>query len=393
MPRKLLRIAVLIETSRGYGRGLLQGIMRYEQEHGPWSIYFEPRGLFDPPPPWLSRWDGDGILARVGTAEMARAVDAAGVPAIDLRFSEFSQHMPAVGSNNDQVVEIAFEHLWEQGFRAVGFCGLAEGMNFWSEYRGDRLEKLARQAGAAFFRFQPPRSRRTSTPWEKDQQKLAAWLEALPRPIGILAFNDERALQLLDAARRVRLRVPDEIGVLGIDNDELLCNLARPALSSVNLGLERVGYTAAAQLERLIRGKPLKQHKTRLAPLGVVARESTNILAHHDKQLTELLRRVRESACDGLSVSKLLSTSELSASTLQRRFKALLGRSPKEEITRVRLEKARQLLVATNLAIGDVALRSGFSEPKHLSTIFRQKLGLSPQAYREQCRAAHRGEG
>src|SRR5262245_14926027 len=101
MPPKLRRIALLIETSREYGRGLLPGIMRYEREHGPWSIYFEPRGLFDSPPQWLSSWDGDGILARVGTAAMARAVAAADVPTIDVRFSEFSEHMPGVGSNND----------------------------------------------------------------------------------------------------------------------------------------------------------------------------------------------------------------------------------------------------------------------------------------------------
>lgn len=393
MPARLLRIALLIETSREYGRGLLRGVMQFEREHGPWSTHFEPRGLFDPPPAWLSRWKGDGILARIATTEMADAVRATRVPTIDLRLSPFSAPLPGVGIDNSLIVDLAFQHLWGQGFRSLAFFGRPRGADFWSDFRADRLARLARETGAECSVFQPPAPRPAAATWEFNQARVTSWLAALPRPLGVMAYNDEHALQVLDAARHGGLRVPDDVGVVGVDNDELFCNLANPPLSSVHLGIERVGYRAAAELRRRILGKKkAAPKKVLLAPLGVIARQSTNILADCDDELSGLIRALRASACDGVKVQELLRACRHSTSTLQRRFKALLGRSPKEEISRLRLDRARQLLVDTDLPIGEIASRCGFSELKHLSTIFRKSVGVSPIQYRQQNRVGRDAE-
>jgi LacI family transcriptional regulator len=383
---RLRHVSLLIETSREYGRGLLRGVIRYQREHGPWSIYFQPRGLGEPPPAWLRNWDGDGILVRADNRALADAVIRSGLPAVELRFAVPDLDLPAVGIDNRSIVQLATQHLFDRGFREFGFCGQPRGENSVMDFRGDCFAELIQAAGGRCDIFRPRRSGRGTAAWEQQQEAIAVWIAGLPKPIGVMACNDDRGLQVLDACRRARVRVPDQVAVIGVDNDEFLCNLSSPPLTSVDVGVERAGYEAAALLDRLMSKKLVTERRIFLPPIGVVVRQSTDVVALADRALAELIRYVREHACSGLRVEDLLERTPLSRSSLQRRFKAVLGRTPKAEILRTQLERAKELLAHTDLPIAEVAGRCGFAQLKRFSGAFHAKIGMPPGAYRRRVR-------
>jgi LacI family transcriptional regulator len=386
MKKRMRHVALLIETSREYARTLLRGVIRYQREHEPWSLYFQPKGLRELPPKWLHNWHGDGILVRVDNRQMANAVAARGVPAVDLRFALPDLDLPYVGIDNHAVVELAVNHLLERGFRNLAFCGLPPHQNAGMDYRGQRFLELAERAGVPYSVFPEPGCPGPWGNWEQEQEALAAWVARLPHAVGVVAVNDDRGIQVLEACRETGVRVPDAAAVVGADNDEFLCNLSTPPMSSVDLGAERVGYEAAALLDRLMAGREVAPKRIILPPVGVVVRQSSDVMAIPDRELAESIRFIREHACEGIRVEDVLGRSRLSASTLQRRFKAVLGRTPKEEITRLQMETAKRLLVHTDLPNADIAARCGFAEPKRFITAFHEKVGASPGTFRRHSR-------
>lgn len=381
------RVAVVVETSREYGRGVLRGIIRYEHEHGPWSIYFQPCGLGEPPPAWFRDWRGDGVLVRADTPQLAEAVLAKRVPVVDLRLAFPEYGIPSVGVDNHLIVDLAFSHLLERGFTNFAFLGFSRRPKiWWAEERGEYFTRLAESAGGTCHVFQPRRARESHAIGEYDREQLVAWVKGLPRPVAIMGCSDDCSLQVAEVCRVVGLRVPDDVAILGVDNDEFLCNLSQPSMSSVDLGPERSGYQAAAWLDAMMSGAKVKQKQIFLPPIGVVARRSTDVIAIDDLELVDLIRYIREHACDGIRVEDAMRRSELCVSTLQRRFKALLGRTPKEELIRVQFERAKQLLISTDLSINEIAARCGFHEAKRLIALFHSQAGMPPGVYRRQAR-------
>jgi LacI family transcriptional regulator len=183
------------------------------------------------------------------------------------------------------------------------------------------------------------------------------------------------------------LNVPDDVAVIGVDNDANLCNLCTPPLSSIDTNPSLVGYEAAALLMRLVNGeKPRKKPILLGAPRGLVRRQSTDLLAVNDAEVVKALQFIRERACDGIRVGDVIAQTRHSPSTLERRIKAFLGRSIKSEITRVRLERAKLFLQETNLEVAQIARRTGFSELKRLSEVFRRSEGTTPTVYRRRFR-------
>jgi LacI family transcriptional regulator len=378
---KVPHVALLIETSRAYGRGLLQGINGYLRAHGPWSIYFQPHGLGTPPPRWLKNWEGDGILARIEDCRMAETIRQTGLPAVDLRYSVRNYGFPHVGIDNRAVVHLAVQHLANCGFKHFGFFGLPPGKNIWMDLRRDLFEETVQASGSACHIFHGALRTKSAT-WEDEQEQIAAWVSVLPKPVGVMTCNDDRGLQLLDACRRINVLVPDEVAVIGVDNDEIICNLANPRLSSVDVNTYNVGYEAAALLDRMIAGESAKEEPVLLAPGIVVTRESTDVLATEDRELADAIRQIRQRASEGLRLKDFVRMTSLSRRTLERRMRSFLGRSPKEEITRVQLESAKRLLVDTNAPVVTVAEKCGFSEPKYFSQVFHAKVGIPPALYR-----------
>ena len=377
-------IALLIEASREYARGLLRGVSRYHHEHGPWSIYFVPHGLDELPPSWLKNWNGDGILCRINSRRMADAMLATGIPVVDLRGAIAGLSIPFVGLDNRPIARLGYEHLQHCGLKNFAFCGSPRGENPPQDLRSDYFVELVEQGGQNCAVFPGVSSRKQKSSWEQEQERIARWLKQLRKPVGIMTSNDDRGHQVLDACRRAGLNVPDEVAVIGVDNDTNLCNLCTPALSSIDTNASSVGYEAAALLMRLMRGGKAPREPVLVgSPRGLVPRQSTDMLAIDDDEVAKALRYIREHACGGIRVSDVLAQTRHSPSTLERRIKALFGRSLKSEITRVRLESAKLLLQETNLKVSQIASRAGFNESKYFCEVFRSVEGVTPTTYRK----------
>ena len=383
-------VALLIETSRAYGRGLLRGIARYLHEHGPWSIFFRPQGL-DAPPPWLRDWRGQGILARIGDRRMARTLLATGLPLVDLRNAVAGLGLPGIGPDNRAVAQLAFEHFCASGIHSFAFCNGPRGENRFLDLRGDAFAAAAEAAGAACHRFEPPPGAAASASWERRQSQLARWLKSLPKPVGVLACNDDLGQQVLDACLRAGLAVPDEVAVVGVDNDEHLCGLSNPPLSSIDVYPEGIGYAAAAMLDRWMQGMKPAATITELPPQGMVVRQSSDVVGVADPLVAAAARLVRERACQGLSVGEMAARLDVSQSTLERRFAAILGRTPKQEILRVQIAAASRLLAAGDLPVAAVAGRTGFRSAAYFSEVFHRSTSVTPSQYRRQFAGGGRG--
>jgi len=377
-------VALIVETSKAYGRGLLRGINRYVRSCGPWSIYIDERGLWDPLPEWLRRWKGDGMILRTADRRMVRSALRTDAKVVYLG-EQSDLDLPGVHPDDRPISRMAAEHLWERGFRQFGFVGI-RGV-CWSEKRRDSLNQRMAEAGSTLAVLEFNAWPRASGPWEQDQRRLVEWIAALPKPVAIMACYDVVGLRVLDACRRADLAVPEEVAVIGVDNDEILCELADPPLSSVAHDLDRIGYEAAWLLDRLMSGEPAPAAPILLEPLRVVARQSTDTVAVSDPVLARALRFIREHACDGIGVSDLGRETHLSRRTLERRFFKELGCTPHEEILRAQLDRVKRLLAETNLPLEAIARRTGFTHTSYMVALFRRKTGQTPGAYRKAIRA------
>ncbi|MGL6097049.1 MAG: XylR family transcriptional regulator [Fimbriiglobus sp.] len=385
------RVALLVESSRSYGRGLLHGLAEYARITDRWIVTLDDRGLTGRVPDWLRGWRGDGIIARVESEPMARAVRATGVPVVDLRGLIRDPAFPLVETDEPEVVRLAFAHLTERGFRTVAFCGF-DGTNY-SEARGRLFAAQAARAGIDCHMYHPPTVRRGPTADVERaclafEPHLAGWLAGLPKPIGLMACNDIRGQQVLETCRQAGIAVPDEIGVIGVDNDELLCELCFPALSSVVPDTRMIGLEAGALLDDLMAGRPPPGGPIYVPPRDVVARSSTDALADADPVVVTSVRFIREHACDGIGVEDVLARVRCSRSTLERAFDRSVGHSPKAEINRVRVERIKHLLAATAYPLIRVATMTGFEHPEYLSVFFRREVGQTPGQFRDAARQA-----
>jgi LacI family transcriptional regulator len=231
-----------------------------------------------------------------------------------------------------------------------------------------------------------PRQALASTPWEHRQDALAEWLTGLPKPCGILVASDQLGPHLLEACRRAGVAVPDEVAVVGVDNDETMCDVCNPPLSSVDADHQLVGYRAAELLDTLMQGGKAPSLLTYLEPRGVVVRKSSDVLATGDRLVAAALCLIRERACTGLSAQDVVAAIPVSRSVLQRRFRQETGRSIQEEIIRTRMNRARQLLAETELPLVEVAERAGFNHQEYLGATFKAQLGKTPLEYRREAR-------
>jgi LacI family transcriptional regulator len=226
--------------------------------------------------------------------------------------------------------------------------------------------------------------------WDEQQETIGRWLRALPKPLGVMACNDMRGQHVLDACRRYDLAVPEEVAVIGVDNDELLCSLCDPPLTSVVPNPERIGYDAAALLEALMQGERVGRTAQFVEPIGVVTRQSTDVLAIDQPNVVTALRYIREHACDGIGVADVLQQVPLTRSVLERLFRRYVGRSPQEEIRQVQLKRARQLLAETELSLAQIAPLAGYRHPEYMSVVFKRLAGETPGQYRRRSNPAAR---
>lgn len=375
-------VAVCVDKSRAYGRGILRGIADYVDAHGRWSLSLNPRTSGHYAADWLRGWDGDGVLAFIDDPGLAAALRKARIPAIELFGHRLDLGLPHVGNDEEAIGGLAAEHLLERHFRHFAFAGIEGAL--WSRRRRDGFTRRLKENFTEPAEFLCADDDADSLAiWEANQRRLRVWLCELPKPVALLAGSDRLALRVLDACRSQGIAVPEQMAVIGVDNDEETCRLADPPLSSVADDARQVGLGAATVLDQLMSGKAVPA-STRIfvPPLGVVTRRSTEITAIDDPLVARACQLIRERACAGLTIPQITSELRVSKSLFYARFKRALNRLPHEEIVRARLEHAQSLLRQSTLSAQEIADRCGFANPEYLTVTFKRELGLTPGAFR-----------
>lgn len=369
------RVILLLESSRSSGRGLLRGVARYARLHGPWEFCWEPHGLREVWPR-LRALEAQGIILR----DIDRVKDAAelGIPTVVVGHSrkEIGGWVNVV-TDSARVGQLAAAHLLGCGLRHFAYCG--DQAQPWSKARAASFRRhLAAERNAVDF-FRPAGA---SAP--RLRAALKQWLQALPRPVGLLAENDDFGQRVVEACKAAGLRVPDDVAVLGVDNDELVCEFSAPPMSSVALNFERAGYESAQVLERLMQRRAVHTRKILVQATQVVARQSTDLLATDDPAVARALRFIREHTQQRVSVPDVARAAGVSRRTLEKRFSAVMNRSVLGEIRRVSCDRIAQLLTETHLPVARIAEALDFESQQHVARYFRAEKHVTPLAYRKQ---------
>jgi LacI family transcriptional regulator len=389
------RVAVVIETSNAYARGLLEGIQRHLGEHDPWTVFLPEHGRGDPPLEPLARWHGDGVIARIETAATAATVGGLArrlrIPVIDVSAARLLAGVPYVETDDVAIAALAADHFVERDFRHLAFLG--DPRFRWSDNRCGAFVAAAAARGRDVAVFGDGTGRAAGRPASAadDDEAIEAWLAALPKPVGLLAAYDVRGRQALDACRRSGIEVPDQVAVLGVDDDAVLCGLTSPPLSSVMPDAVGAGRLAAELLDALMRGGRIDRTEWLLPPLGIAARQSTDVLAIDDALVVAAVRHIRDHACDGIKVADVARAVGCSRRTLEGRFTRRIGHTPHEEIARVQFRRVEQLLRETDLPLAAIAARCGFRHTEYMTVAFVRRHGLPPSAWRRRSGLGHGG--
>lgn len=364
---------------------MLSGIGRYIEAHGPWSTFLELRAFESSVPPWLANWDGDGIISRTYSAAMADAIASAGVPTVEVRSTVYNQDCPFVGMDNALMGEAVAEHFLNRGYRRFAAYTLDNEAFFRERVRNF----VSRVEGAgAPCECLPAQGEQSPADWEEHQAKLIGWLESLAKPVGVFAANDQLAVQLLDACQRGGIAVPEEVAVVGCENEKTLCEFASPTLTSIQYDGEMVGYRAAETLDRMMNGEKPPSRPTLIPPKAIEVRGSSDEFVIEDPIVLRTVKLIRAEAFTGITVGEICKRLGISRSTLERRMKQSLNRGTKEELLRVRFREVNRLLRNTNFTIDTIAENAGFTHAHYLQTAFRERYGLTPGSYRKRNRSA-----
>ena len=388
MSKNLPQIALLIESSRNYGRGVLRGIARYAHAHGPWSFFVQERELHSGIPKWLQHWKGDGIIARIESRRMAAQLLKLNSPVVDVLGSFRFPKVPAFDTDAAIVAKLAADFFLKAGFKHFAFSGY-EGIPFSDRRAAAFAEYLGRQGKSVLEMPATHRISNASDIQATEQhgmmanQITARWLKDRPHPLAMFTCNDVRAQQVLNACRHYNIRVPEEIAVMGVDNDDVLCNLCEPPLTSIEPNTDLLGYEAASLLARAMAGKKVPTQFTQIPPLRLVERASTDIIAMDDLVMVEAVRFIRNDVGRGIAVKDVLAHVNRSRTDMEQRFRRWLGTSIHDHIEHQRLERVCQLLRETEYNLGEVARRSGFTTAAHLCSLFKKSFKQTPTNFRK----------
>jgi len=393
MPSSTKRIALLVETSRAYGRGLIKGINSFAYEHDDWLLYYHESTLEFNLAEWLQHWKGDGIIARISTKEDARLLAKSGIPTVDLLGEIRHPAISTVHIDHEEVAKMALHLFLQAGFTNLAFCGYP-GLHF-SDQRAKYFAKAAKTEQLKVHDYEPPPSS-NHTIKEREQwrpqreQDIVTWIKKLPKPVAIFACNDARALDISAACHMAGIKVPEEVSILGVDNDELICSMSKPPLSSIEPDTLRQGRIGAKTLHSLLSGSgnpsDIKEESQPVfvPPIQVVERASSDLICFDSPAVSEALRYLRRHSHQNIGSQQVATAVGVSNSHLNRLFKEATGRTINKELQRLRLIRIRHLLTHTLLPLCEIATQTGFTSTASLSKFFKIHTSLAPSEYREQ---------
>lgn len=379
------KVFLSIEQNRGYGRGLISGITHYSKLYGPWNFYtgtpfyYRQSQKEQKTLDLLKQWRPDGIIMREDP-DMEKILEL-GMPSVFITYTQIK--VPGFTSLlGDHTVsgQLAAEHFLGRGFKQFAYCGIPN--KYWSLYRGESFRKRIVKAGYDVDFF-PLEDSAAKLNWFSDQENLKRWLLRLPKPVGLMTCTDDRAQNVIEACKACGIRVPEDVAVVGVDNDELLCNLLNPPLSSVSLDAFQAGYHAAEALDNLMNGRFSIAEKTIVArATHVVTRQSSDIFAVEDREVRTALEFISKNSQKPIQVKDVAKACGLTVRTLQKKFKYHLAKAVSAEIDRTRIELICKLLVESPKTINQIANELEFIGENHFSRYFRRLMGISPTVYR-----------
>jgi LacI family transcriptional regulator len=369
------RVAVVMEPVREYCRHVLRGVFAVSAQ-ARWECILVHAGA-TPPLAEFSKGFVHGLIGRFSEAPLVKQVQRIGLPAVDVSPAWENLKLPQVTTDDVAVGRLAAAHLLSLGLPHFAFFGTRA--HYCSLLRAKGFKETVEAAGISCHVLLDPNNEESSKPVED-------WLRGLPKPIGLLASTDSRALQILALCRKLEIAVPTSVAVLGVENDDVFCELAVPPLSSIALSTHRIGYEAARMLDRLMSGQKPEPGQLLVPPAGVVPRRSSDLPAILDADVAAAVRYISLHVQDHLQVADVVREIPMSRRAMDQKFLKVLGRTPAAEIQRAQVEVAKQMLSETDEPMARVALAAGFSNAKQLGAGFHRATGNTPSAYRRQFR-------
>ncbi len=380
---KIRKVILLVESSSGYGRNLLVGISQYSRLNGPWRFFFrsgthyhhklnERKKLWN----YMKSWKADGIIIREPKKD--DEILKWGLPTIISPFKKELASFPAIVTDCVRTAKLAAEHFLDRGFRNFAYCGYDD--MEWSQNRGKSFIEHIAKAGFHTYVYEQPRD--LNYFYVNEQTSLIKWLKSLPKPVALFACNDDRGYEITQACRFGGLHVPEEIAVLGVDNDTVVCGFSDPPLSSIPLNSEKAGYEAAELLDRMMNGEKMAGQRIIDRPEQVIPRRSTDILAIEDSLVADAMRFIHEHSKELIQVRDVAEALAVTRQTLRSRFLKALGRTMFDEIKRTRIRQIEQLLLETNLSVSRIASNLGYLSSDHIARYFQSVKKMTPQQYR-----------
>lgn len=385
---KTKKVAIFVETSTAYGREILAGIADYLNTHHHWSVFLERADLTARPYDWISSNQWDGILCRQTDASISNLLLATRVPVVDLTNVFEIPFLPWVGSDHSAIGVLGAKYFKDLGVRDFAYCGFTN--ELWSQLRKEGFRKSVAEFGGDYHVWQSPWTGRAKDYWAKDIERIAQWITALPKPVGIMAANDLRALHVIEACNQLNVMIPHEVAVLGVDDEKTLSNLYSPRLSSILPDCKQIGFRAAELLDNLMSGSRQKGERILIQPKGVIPRPSTDILAVNDQLVVKAIKKMTKMAADDCSLHVLSKELDSSPRVLENRFKKVLNRTVTDVIRWICITRIQKLLLDTDYSLEKVAQQVGYRNTREIDNLFKNHLGISAETYRLRHR---KGEG
>ncbi|OQB31013.1 MAG: Xylose operon regulatory protein [Bacteroidetes bacterium ADurb.Bin174] len=381
----MIKILLLIDYSSEFSRKLLRGLVQYSQEHGPWIFYRLPsyykvlhgkQGVIE----WVKERKPDAIIAQ-WDLEGSNLLKNLDIPIILQNYKKRSDYFSNLTGDYIGTGKMAAQFFIEKKFRNFAFYGNKDVV--WSKERAQGFMQEIQEVGGNYFYFESD-NRLNENEWGNNHIKLDEWLTSLPKPVALFACDDRFALEVSEICKINGINIPDEVSLLGVDNDELICNLSDPPISSIVLEVEKGGYDVGHLIHRQIREKQNIPFNIVINPIKIEERKSTDKYNIDNKYILTILRYIEENLNSDLSIEKLTGLVPLSRRNLEVKFKKELGISIYQFILKYRIEQFAKLLVNTDRLLFDIALECGFNDNKNISRVFKKIKGLSPAEYRRQ---------
>ncbi len=375
-------VKVVVDIGAGWGREALRGIAGYAHRHGPWKI--------EPVAPWINPTrlaracqNCSGVLAVVTHPAITDTLIQTGLPVVSMNHPD--DRLPSVYQSDAAIGRCIVGYFADRGFSNLAYCSWSGGTKRADRERGFLGAVEERKLNGLIFRkrSQGRLPRGSSQQLMKD---LAGWVEALPKPVGIMVENDRVGFDLLSVCYQARIGVPGQVAVVGVDNDDVWCDMAWPPLSSLAVPSREIGHRAAEMLDQLMRSEVLEENHVTVPPLHIVTRQSSDYYAVEDQLVAQALVFIRDHVGDRVTADDVAEYCAVSRRTLEYRFRDATQHSPWQHILDAQIDLAQKLLTETDLSIPDIAKASGFGSSRSLLSTFRKKVGQTPNGYRGQCR-------